>query len=390
MNLIDLLIILLALASLARGRHIGLVRQVGSTLGFVAGLFLGSWASSLALSHINGSTDRTIASLLFVLAGGFLCMTLGEIGGIWLKLKLIHNHPLDRLDGWFGSAVAVVTIVFAFWLGASILVLGPSGSLQQELKGSRILSALNTRLPAATTLLGSLNKLIDPNGFPEVFRGLEPNPSGTAKLPSLGSFDPVVAAAEPSVVKVAGTGCGGIVEGSGFVIAPGEIVTNAHVVAGVASPKVIDDNGIHNTQVVWFDANVDLAVLRTSHLAGKPLAIDTTEQPSNTPGVVLGYPGGGDFNAQAAAIIDRFTALGRNIYGRGSTSRDVYSVKAHVIPGNSGGPLIGADGHVLGIVFATSTTYNDVGYALTGHQVAGELATAERSTTTVKTGACSE
>jgi len=104
----------------------------------------------------------------------------------------------------------------------------------------------------------------------------------------------------------------------------------------------------------------------------------------------LGYPGGGDFNAQPAAVISHFNAYGRDIYGQGRTVRDVYSVQAKVIPGNSGGPLLAADGSVLGIVFATSTTYNDVGYVLTGHQVAGELAQAEKSNTTHSTGSCSE
>jgi len=180
------------------------------------------------------------------------------------------------------------------------------------------------------------------------------------------------------------------VEGSGFVIANDKIATNAHVIAGVAHPKVIDDNGIHATQVVWFDPDVDLAVLRVSDLAGKPLPVVAAEQPDGTAGVVLGYPGGGDFNAQPAAIISHFDAYGRDIYGQGTTVRDIYSVQAKIIPGNSGGPLVGTDGRVLGIVFATSTTYNNVGYALTGHQVADELAQAERSTTTYDTGSCSE
>jgi S1-C subfamily serine protease len=285
--------------------------------------------------------------------------------------------------------MAIITVLFTIWLIASIMVLGPRTGFQQALKNSRIIAALDDHLPPATKLLSSLNNLIDPNGFPQVFRGLEPNP-GSAKLPDLGSFNTVVKATEPSVVKVEGTGCGGIVEGSGFVITNGKIVTNAHVVAGVRSPKVIDANGLHDTRVVWFDPDVDLAVLQVGNLAGRPLRITATEQPANTPAVVLGYPGGGDFTAGAAAIIDHFTAYGRNIYGQHNTLRDVYSLQAKVIPGNSGGPVVGADGSVLGIVFATSTTYNDVGYALTGHQVANELATAEQATATVGTGSCSE
>ncbi|MEJ0073672.1 MAG: trypsin-like peptidase domain-containing protein [Candidatus Saccharibacteria bacterium] len=266
-----------------------------------------------------------------MLVGGFIFMSGGEWIGLRLKEKLTSQHRIDTFDGGLGSVMSVVTLLFAVWLGASILVLGQANGFQQALKNSRILSVLDEHLPPATKVLGSLNQLIDPNGFPQVFRGLEPNP-GTAQLPSLGSFDPVVAAARASVVKVEGTGCGGIVEGSGFVIAPDEIATNAHVVAGVASPKVLDDNGLHNTRVVWFDPNVDLAVLQVKDLAGKPLMLNANEQANNTPGVVLGYPGGGSFDAQPAAVIDHFTALGRNIYGQGATARDVYSLKAKVIP----------------------------------------------------------
>lgn len=390
MNIVDLIIILFAIGSLARGYRIGLTRQAGSTIGFIAGLFVGSWASNLIIQHESSSISKSITSLLIVLAGGFLFMTIGEMASIRLKERLARFRPLEAVDGSLGSVMSIATLLFAIWLGASILVLGPPNGFQQSLKGSRILSALNAHLPPATSLLSSLNKLINPNGFPEVFSGLEPNPNNNAPLPSIGSFDPVVQAARASVVKVEGTGCGGIVEGSGFVVKDGQVATNAHVIAGVANPKVIDANGVHETRVTWFDPDLDLAVLQVSDLAGKPLSINTTEQPSSTPGVVLGYPGGGNLNAQPAAVIDHFMAYGRNIYNQGTTVRDVYSVKAKIIPGNSGGPLVGADGSVLGIVFATSTTYNNVGYALTGHQVAGELATAEQSNATVATGSCSE
>lgn len=389
MNFIDVLIVLFALGSVARGFRIGLVRQAGSTLGFFVGLYMGSWLSNLVVSHEASPLSQSLTSLLFVLAAGFIWMTVGEMAGQRLKEKLVRSHPLDAFDGSLGSVMSVVTLLFAFWLGASILVLGPNTGFQQALKNSRILSTLNAQLPPATKLLGSLNKLVDPNGFPQVFRGLEPSP-GTAKLPDLGSFNSVVKATQVSVVKVEGSGCGGIVEGSGFVISADHIATNAHVVAGVSSPKVIDDNGIHETRVVWFDPDVDVAVLQVRDLAGKPLTVNATEQPANTPAVALGYPGGGDFTAEPAAVIDRFAAYGRNIYGQHNTARDIYSLQAKIIPGNSGGPVVGTDGSVLGIIFATSTTYGNVGYALTGRQVAGELAQAKQATSTVGTGQCSE
>jgi S1-C subfamily serine protease len=391
MNAIDVLIVIILLGSLGRGYSLGLVRQAGSTAGFIIGLVAGSWVGSVIMGHETSLLAKALTGLAAALLGGLLCMSEGELLGREAKIKLTHNQQLDSFDGFLGSLMGAATMLFGIWLIASILVLGPAGGFQQALKNSRILGSLNTDLPPATSLLSSLNKLIDPNGFPQVFSGLEPSPNAPVNLPALGTFGPVVQAAEPSVVKVEGTGCGGIVEGSGFIAATGDVVTNAHVVAGVSNPKVIDNNGVvHNTRVIWFDPNVDLAMLKVNGLSGTPLKINSAEQPTNTPGVVLGFPGGGSFNAQPAAVIEHFTALGRNIYGQGSTARDVYSLKAHIIPGNSGGPLLDSNGDVLGIVFATSTTYNNVGYALTGHQVAGELATAEQSSTTYSTGACSE
>lgn len=316
-------------------------------------------------------------------------MASGEIVGVKLKIKLMRSHSLDSLDGGIGSVAAAATMLFVIWLGAAIIVLGPVSTLQQALKSSRVIAALDSHLPPVTTVLGSLNKLIDPNGFPQVFRGLEPSPANTA-LPNLGSFNSVVANARASVVKVAGTGCGGIVEGSGFVYSKGRVATNAHVVAGVRAPKVLDANGTHDTKLVFLDTNTDLAVLQVEGLAGKPLALNLANQPNGTPAVVLGYPGGGQFDAQAAALVERFSALGRNIYGQGSTVRDVYSLKAKVIPGNSGGPVLDANGQVIGVVFATSTTYNDIGYALTSHQVVNDLNIGASADSAVKTGSCSE
>lgn len=389
MNIIDLLIILFGLSSLVRGYRIGLIRQAGSTLGFVAGLFAGSQVANVVISHVTGSLTKSLVSLAVVIGLSLVFMTIGEVAGQKLKVRLL-NHSADMFDGALGSLMSVATLLLAVWLAAAILVLGPSSGLQQSIKTSRVIAALDRSLPPATKVLSTLNRLINPNGFPQVFSGLEPSPGKPANLPSLGSLDYAVNSTKASVVKIEGAGCGGIVEGSGFVVASNTIATNAHVVAGVASPKVIDANGVHNTEVTWFDPNLDLAVLKVNHLAGKPLTINASEQPAGTPGVVLGYPGGGNLNAQPASILDRFTAVGRNIYGQGATARDVYSIQATVIPGNSGGPLVGANGSVLGIVFATSTTYNKVGYALTGHQINGELTQAEQSTTVRATGSCSE
>jgi S1-C subfamily serine protease len=390
MNIIDVLIIILTGLSLARGRRIGLVRQAGSTIGFIGGLFIGSWLSSLLTPHLQTSGSQSLASLLIILAGGLIFMSVGEAIGLALKKGLLENRILDLIDQSSGAAVAVITILLGCWLAASILIIGPSSRIQQDVKGSHIVGLLDSRLPPATKILSSLNTLIDPNSFPQVFSGLEPSPDTSTSLPTLSSLNAAVQADQASVVKVEGTGCGGIVEGSGFVVQSDEIVTNAHVIAGVAEPKVLDANGLHSSRVIWFDPNMDVAVLQVKNLAGAPLKLRDTQENSGVPGAVLGYPGGGDFNVQPAAIMNRFMASGRNIYGQDITVREIYSIRSRVIPGNSGGPLVATDGSVLGIVFATSTTYNNVGYVLTGHQVARELATAEQSNTTYDTGSCSQ
>jgi len=192
------------------------------------------------------------------------------------------------------------------------------------------------------------------------------------------------------VVKIEGRGCGGIVEGSGFVAGDGLVATNAHVVAGVAQPMILDANGEHHASVVWFDPNLDFAVLRTSNLAGAPLRIAATTVGQGTSAAVLGYPGGGDFTASPAAVLDAFTAVGRNIYNQGVTRRNIYSVKATVVPGNSGGPLVLQDGSVAGVVFAQSTVYDQVGYALTTQAISQELAAASTQTQGIATGSCAE
>jgi S1-C subfamily serine protease len=195
---------------------------------------------------------------------------------------------------------------------------------------------------------------------------------------------------QDSVVRIQGLGCGGIISGSGFVVRNDLVATNAHVVAGIASPIVEDSNGRHRAEVISFDPNLDLAVLKVSGLAGKPLNIDLSNINSGMPGAVLGYPGGGPFNAGPAAVMEEFDAIGQNIYGNQKTERDVYEIQATVIPGNSGGPLIEENGSVMGVVFAKSTTYSYVGYALAMQKVATEINKAAISDSQVSTNQCAE
>lgn len=68
-------------------------------------------------------------------------------------------------------------------------------------------------------------------------------------------------------------------------------------------------------------------------------------------------------------------------------TRDVYTIRAGVEQGNSGGPLIDLDGHVLGVVFGAAVDDPDTGFVLTADEVAGQLAKIG-DTQTVGTGSC--
>lgn len=391
MNFIDLIIILFLASSLFRGFELGFVRQLFSTAGFFLGLLLGALLlEPTTVGWVHTQTSRSLVTLLTTLGAAFLLLSVGEYVGILLKNKLALKK-VDSLDNSLGSGLAFISVLLAIWLSAAIVLSLPLPSLQADLKGSKIVSTLNKNLPAAPTVIADLGHLIDPNGFPQVFTGLEPVPPQNVNLPNLGELQPAVKATAASVVKIEGQGCGGIVEGSGFVLANNLVITNAHVVAGIRNPYIIDSNGNHTAVAVLFDPNLDLAVLRTSKLAGTPLPINFSDVAQGTPGAVLGYPGGGNFTAKAAAVLDTFTATGRNIYDQGNVERQIYELKADVIPGNSGGPLVAKDGTVIGVVFAESTAYNHVGYALTGPAIQHDVTQAEaHSGRTVSTGGCAQ
>lgn len=389
MNWLDLGIIIFLLVSLIRGREVGFVRQFFSTIGFFAGLLLGAWLQGKLITIADTPASKAVLVLFVVLGCALAVMVVGEYVGLRLKFKLRETPLINKFDKIFGSVLAAVTILAAVWLGAAMFRNVPNEGLQRQISNSRVVNVLNDVLPSAPNLVAELGHLINPNSFPQVFTGAEPQLQSDEPLPELGELRPAVEAAHDSTIKIRGEGCGGIVEGSGFVAADELVVTNAHVVAGVADPQVIDVEGGHRATVVWFDPNLDLAILRVGgDLAGDALPLELHIAENGTAAVVLGYPQRSGFTADPAIVVDSFTARGRDIYNQNTTEREVYSVRADIRQGNSGGPLVNADGEVIGVIFAQSTNYSDVGYALTANQAAAALDRAEERTQPVNTGSC--
>ncbi len=389
MNLVDILIIFLLLGALLRGMELGFVHQLFSTIGFFSGLLLGALLAPHVVTYAHSAVARFAITVAATFGLALIVLFIGELAGTLIKRRVQLQRTVDKVDNGLGSLLGGVSVLVVVWLGAGILVTLPLTNLQSAIRDSKIVAGLDYRLPPTPNIIADIGHLIAPNGFPNVFNGLEPAPTPTT-LPTPADLAAAVAKDRASVVKIQGQGCGGIVSGSGFVTGDTLIATNAHVVAGISSPYVIDGNGTHRATTIWFDPDLDFAVLRASNLAGAPLSFDVEPVERGRQGGVFGYPGGGAFQASSAAVLEEFTADGRNIYDQGDTTRDFYSVQADVVPGNSGGPLVETDGRVIGVIFATSTQYNHVGYALSVNQVIQEINQARAANQSVSTGSCAE
>jgi S1-C subfamily serine protease len=69
-------------------------------------------------------------------------------------------------------------------------------------------------------------------------------------------------------------------------------------------------------------------------------------------------------------------------------TREVFSLRGLVRPGNSGGPLVSREGEVLGVIFAASVSDKQTGYALTADQVSEAAARGLSASGRVSSGNC--
>jgi S1-C subfamily serine protease len=284
-----------------------------------------------------------------LLAGAILATGLEGVG---VRVRRMLIFPgLSAFDGLLGAIFSVAVGLGIVWIAAAVVAQAPGlGSLRSTVQRSLILRALNDGLPPSGPILDALARL-DP--LPHI-----EGPSTTALAPPdpLLAQGPAVRADAGSVVRVLGTACGLAIEGSGWVAGPGLVVTNAHVVAG-ESDTVVEVGGELpelSAQVVAFNATDDLALLRVPTLDRPSLHL-RANPPSGSPGVLLGYPEDGGFDAQAARIGETQNVVTQNAYGNGPVTRLLTPLRGLVRPGNSGGPVIAGNGEVLTTVFAGTT-----------------------------------
>ncbi|MEJ1231229.1 MAG: trypsin-like peptidase domain-containing protein [Galbitalea sp.] len=214
--------------------------------------------------------------------------------------------------------------------------------------------------------------------------------TGPTAIPNVNTNTPGLAAAAQSVVRITGNAyaCGQSQSGSGFVVSPDRVITNAHVVAGVEHPVVDVPNGAAlQSTVVYFDPTGDLAVLYVPGMIAKPLSLGPTIS-AGSHAVSDGYPFGGPFVSLQVGVDQVGTINVENIYGTGSAPREIYSLAADVQEGDSGGPLLTTSGVVAGVIFAKGATTANVGYAITMKGVAPVAAKAPTLVAGVSPGQC--
>lgn len=384
---IDLAIVVLVVLNVIRGAKIGFLRQLMGLGGFLVGMFFGVLLVPVVVGTSQDRLLRTVLTFTSVVGLGLFVGWATELIGKDIRL-LDWRYPGQTIDNVVGAIVSGFFTLGAIWLVASMFVSSSLAPLATGVQRSFILRSLSSVLPTAPTVLTHVQTIIDPNDVPQVFVCLEPWPAPPIDAATASDVANATSAAESSVVQIEVLGCGGLYGGSGFVVEPNEVVTNAHVIAGIKNPIILDRNGAHTTTPVLFDPANDIAVLRASNLAGKPVPLAPNTAKAGTHVVVLGYPDSGPFMALPGAILAASPIAGRDIYNRDEVTRLIYTVQADVRPGSSGSPLMLPDGSAAGMIYGRSLLAEGVGYALSSVQIEPIVAPVMSSTAPVSTGSC--
>lgn len=365
LTILDLALVLTLLSYLIHGLRNGFL----VTLGGIAGFAAGAVAAFVSVPIVNDLVEDSGWRLTAIVAAAVLLMILGHGLGTMIGRKIrsvVRISPLRTADRAVGGGVnVVVSALVMSMLAFSIGALGVP-FVSQQLAESKVIRFIDGMTPTPLkTSMAQLRSAVIGEGIPTLLDGF--GQGQPMAVPDASTDTPALNKAAASVLKIAGTAyqCGQNQTGTGFVVSPGRVVTNAHVVAGVPEPVVeIPGGGALPGRIVYFDNQHDLAVLAVDGLRTAPLPL-SSGLPAGSPAAFAGYPHGGPFQSKPATVQDIATVLVPDIYGNNPAPEDVYRLAGDVQPGNSGGPLLTTDGQVAGVIFATATTESALGFAIT-------------------------
>lgn len=389
--IVDGFIVVAVLAAMTTGWRQGGLASLLSAVGILAGLIIGLGVAPLVLQI----TDQVGIRFLLALGMLILLIGLGQLLGSALGHAIrdrMKTKSGQRVDSSFGAILMSVFSLVLIWLIATPMATGLSNSVGKGVRESAILREVNKVMPDELTQLPrSISGMLNDSGLPPVMMPWEDGSSVDVEAPNIEVADQaMVQDIRPSVVHVIADadGCRRRMMGSGFVTADNYVVTNAHVVAGTQTAYVDTVVGIKEARVVYYNPEVDIAVLRAENLGLEPLAWADGPAYTGDDAVVMGFPHSGPFTANAARIRERVNIAGPDIYSNSRVERESYILRGTVVQGNSGGPLISPNGTVLGLIFGASVDDTDTGYAITAEEVRAHIGDVTRFENSVDTQEC--
>ena len=390
--ILDLAIAFILLVRLLAGLREGIVVSVLSLIGTILGACVGIWGTPYLLFILPGLTEtrlrQTIGVAIFIL----LCIGLGTTLLRRLGYRLRGGKRARGIDALIGGiASLLIAALICSGLLTAVRPISPT-SFGRAIDRSYIYNGLMRVVPDQFNSwpVEAMEEIV--HILPDPFKGATPDlpidkpESSTVDLAA-------VRAAQRSVVKIMAStpACSSDSSGSGWVIAPEKVVTNAHVVAGSlgVQVKASGDFLSRPAMVVAYDPHLDLAVLSVPGLKAPAMRRQADISPGDDV-VAAGYPWGGGFRLTPARLRGTIDAESDDIYGRERVIRQVHAVRGTIKPGNSGGPLLNTRGEVVGTIFARASDEPETGYALTDAASADLLDHVDEMSTVVPTGACAQ
>ncbi len=387
---LDIAIVAIAFVAAVSGWRSGALGSLMSFVGVVLGAVAGVLLAPHLVDNIDGARTKLFAALFLILA----LVVIGEIAGVVLGRAVrgaIRSTGLRFIDSMIGVVTQVLVVLIAAWMLATPLTTSDQPNLAAAVRGSKVLSQVDAVAPEwLRTVPKRLSALLDTSGLPDVLEPFGRTPIVEVDPPDASLVNStVVEAVRPSVVKIRGVapGCQKVLEGTGFVVAPNRVMSNAHVVAGSDNVTIESDGETYDATVVSYDPNADISVLEVPNLPAQPLPFAEEPAITGTDVLVVGYPGGGEFAATPARIREIIELNGPDIYRTTTVMREVYTIRGTVRQGNSGGPLINRGGQVIGVIFGAAVDDTDTGFVLTANEVSTQfpkISNSERA----PTGSC--
>lgn len=363
LGLLDVVLMVLVVASAARGLSEGFVTRVARVAGLIIGLVLAGRTVPLALTLLDGYGLGARAFVTVLTFGATITLTTVAVELLAAPVRaLMRLGPLSLLDRAAGAIAGAMTVVLLAWLLTPTAAAIP-GRVATEVRASTLLTRLDAATPPPPDVTRSLRTLLGGDRAPQVFLALAPTPQ--PEPPVLDGIEAdIVTAAIDASTGISVVGCGRAYAGSGFAVSSDLIITNAHVVAGGREVSLRDRQGrLRAATVVVFDKDRDLALLEVAD-HGLPV-LPWSSAAVGGAAVVVGYPGGQFEPRVAPARVEReVTGVGRDIYDRDHTERQLLFLSAELRSGDSGAAVVAADGTVIGVVFAVSPDVSTAAYAL--------------------------